>query len=74
MAVIEPVGDRLRDLVRQRFEPIPVVARQRDVERDEILDLVTMDRAIADCGAGSGETMKEGLLALAPSSHSKKSP
>jgi hypothetical protein len=64
MAVIEPVGDRLCDLVRQGFDPIPVVAPQRDVERDEILDLAAMDRALADCGSGGGKAVQKGLLAL----------
>src|SRR6516165_9293036 len=64
MSVIELVDDRRRDVVRQGFEPVRIVAPERYVDRDDIFHLAAVHRAVAICGTGDGEAVQEGLFAL----------
>ena len=64
MTVIELLLDLRVDLSGQVLDPILVVAAQRDVERDDILDLAGMDGAIPHRRSRDGEAVQEGGLAL----------
>ena len=47
MTIIELVDDRRLDVGRQGLEPMLIVSPQRDIERQNVLNLAIMDGAIA---------------------------
>ena len=65
MTVVESVHDMLVDLGGEFFEPLAVIAPQRDIQRQNIFDLVGMDIVIADGGTGGGKAVQACDLALA---------
>ena len=62
VAIVELVQKFRFDLRRQVLVPLLVVAAQRHIEGDNVLDLALVDRAITDCGAGGGKAMKKRLV------------
>src|ERR1700690_1189350 len=64
VAVIQFVENRIRYFVRQVFEPVPVVASERNVERHHVLNLAAVEGAVANPGASGDEAEEEGPFAF----------
>jgi hypothetical protein len=62
VTVVELVKNRCFDIRRQPLEPLFVIATQRNVEGDNVLDSPLVSSAIAKRGAGCAEAMKESLV------------
>ncbi len=59
--VIQLQRDGLFDFMRQTLEPVAVVSSQRDIQRDDILDLTMMHRAIPHRRTRRRESMQQRL-------------
>ncbi|MNT61445.1 hypothetical protein D3C72_1990940 [compost metagenome] len=65
MSVVELADQSSLDIGRQGFEPLGGVARQGDVERDDLADVVGIDRAASDRSPGDREPVQHRQLRLA---------
>jgi len=64
VAVIELEDNILLDVRRQLLEPVGVIAPQRDVQRQNILHLISVNVTVADGRACRGKPVEEGLFSL----------
>ena len=64
MPVIQLVAQFAVDAFGQHFQPVAVVAAQRDVQRNNVFHFIVMHRAIAHGCAGHGKTVQHGRLRL----------
>src|ERR1700722_8584034 len=64
VAVIECVLDLRGKTLRQMLAPSGAVSRQSNIKRDDVLNFLPMDRAVTNCGTGSGKPMQEGFRAF----------
>ena len=62
--VVELVDDLLLHLLRQRLDPVAVVAAQGDVQGEDVLDAAAVRLAVANGRAGDGKAVQEGLAPL----------
>ena len=64
MPVIQLVAQFAIDAFRQHFQPVAVVAAQRDVQRNNVFHFIVMHGAIAHGCAGYGKTVQHRRLRL----------
>jgi hypothetical protein len=61
MSVTELVNYPLSELRSRGLEPVRIAASERDVQRDDVFDFISMDGAVTHCGACGGEPVQERL-------------